>query len=456
MSDKDDKLREEFLKWKYGPRGGQTVIQNLSKSKDRYPKVQVNTLEKTDPTFKKHLDQLYNQWRQSHKPEGDSPTRTKTDLPMPPGVRDLHKVFKDAGHELYLVGGAVRDHVLGKTPKDYDLATDADPDKVLSLLKDDERFNKKLDITGKDFGVVRVFDPQNEEYEIATFREDVGEGRRPDEVKFTSIDEDVKRRDLTINALFYDLNKNEIVDFVGGVPDAQNKVIRTVGNPEDRFREDKLRILRVLRFAGRMNGKIDEATKNAIQKNPSLEGVSPERTRDEFENALRTSQKPSHFLNLMDEMGLYDQVFPGLQINPKRHDSRDLGLQLATLLQDNPSKKINKVLKKMKHKNSDIEEATLFLDLKNLNENSANKLKKTAKKLKVDPKRILEASKHLGSPNKASVGAFVKYLQSGPALSGKDLIDRGIKPGPEMGKIMAQAEKEAFQKHLEDMKSKLS
>ena len=199
-----------------------------------------------------------------------------------------------------------------------------------------------------------------------------------------------------------------------------------------------------------------QATKNAIQKNPSLEGVSPERTRDEFENALRTSQKPSHFLNLMDEMGLYDQVFPGLQINPKRHDSRDLGLQLATLLQDNPSKKINKVLKKMKHKNSDIEEATLFLDLKNLNENSANKLKKTAKKLKVDPKRILEASKHLGSPNKASVGAFVKYRQSGPALSGKDLIDRGIKPGPEMGKIMAQAEKEAFQKHLEDMKSKLS
>ena len=179
-------------------------------------------------------------------------SKTMLDI-IPQSVKDLHKLFAAHGKKLYLVGGSVRDFLTGDKPKDFDLATDALPDEVLEILGDKFRTN----LQGKAFGVVVVFTKdQPEGMEIATFREDIyddklGKTRNPD-VKFTSIENDVLRRDLRINGLFFDLDKNEIVDLVGGVDDIKNGIIGMIGDPDLRIKEDPLRILRAIRMACRL------------------------------------------------------------------------------------------------------------------------------------------------------------------------------------------------------------
>ena len=139
------------------------------------------------------------------------PIRKSLYIPVPEDLPPIADAFDDAGEELYIVGGAVRDALLGKKPKDYDLVTGAEPDRVIDIVSQDP--SHRIDLTGKAFGVVRVHTTGGEEYEIATFRKDVGEGRRPDSVEFTTIENDVNRRDLTINALFYDMATGEGVDY---------------------------------------------------------------------------------------------------------------------------------------------------------------------------------------------------------------------------------------------------
>ena len=172
---------------------------------------------------------------------------------IPDSVKELHKLFQGKGRKLYLVGGSVRDFLTGDKPKDFDLATDALPDEVLEIVGDKYRTN----LQGRAFGVVVVYTKEVPEgMEIATFREDLyggklGMTRNPD-VKFTTIEEDVLRRDLRINGLFYDLDKKEIVDLVGGVDDIKNGVIGMIGDPDLRIKEDPLRILRAIRMACRL------------------------------------------------------------------------------------------------------------------------------------------------------------------------------------------------------------
>ena len=211
--------------------------------------------------------------------------RIKTNIPVPEDIKKIKDIFIKNGHKLFVVGGAVRDALLGKSPKDWDLATDAVPDKVEAMMKG---AGLKTIPTGKAFGVINVF-TDNDEFEIATFRKDLSGGRRPDAVEFTDIQTDVLRRDLTINALFFDIDTNEVVDLVGGVEDLKNGVVRTVGNPADRFGEDRLRILRAIRFAGRFGSELDPAVEAALKKDNSLKGVSPERIRDEFLKGIKTA-----------------------------------------------------------------------------------------------------------------------------------------------------------------------
>ena len=171
---------------------------------------------------------------------------------IPESVKELHLLFKKNSKKLYVVGGAVRDFLNSEKPKDFDLCTDATPDEVLDILGR----NYKTNLQGKAFGVVVVYThDQPKGMEIATFREDqyndkLGVTRNPD-VKFSTIEKDVERRDLTINGLFFDLDTKEIVDLVGGIEDLNNKIIRMIGDPELRIKEDPLRILRCLRAACR-------------------------------------------------------------------------------------------------------------------------------------------------------------------------------------------------------------
>ena len=158
-------------------------------------------------------------------------SKTMLDI-IPQSVKDLHELFKAGGKKLYLVGGAVRDFLTGDKPKDFDLATDALPDEVLGIIGDKYRTN----LQGKAFGVVVVFTKdQPEGMEIATFREDTSKGRNPEVKLGVTIEQDVRRRDISFNGLFFDLDTNEIVDLVGGQQDLKDGVTRMIGDPSERF-----------------------------------------------------------------------------------------------------------------------------------------------------------------------------------------------------------------------------
>lgn len=446
----------KFLEHKFGKDGGRAKVPNTNlDSRDKYPKVGVFTLMKTDDRFRAQLFHEYRRWRQALKAQAAkgtrrTPIRVKAEIPVPEGANIIHQLLKDAGHELYLVGGAVRDHVLGKKPKDFDLATEAHPEKVIELLSKDKRLRVQTETKGEQFGVVLVKDPEGEEYEIATFRTDVGEGRRPDEVKFTTIDEDVARRDLTINALFYDMDTKEIVDYVGGIKDAKEGVIKTVGRPKDRFREDKLRVLRVVRFAGRLGAEIDADTSKAIKDDPDLNEVSPERIRDEFVRGVASAKDPKHYLNMLEELGLFEQMFPKLKVSKTYLDTPDPILQMTSLLRDNKQKEIEKVLREMKYTRDEAQKVLFLLKMRSLDSAGAYDLKKVYKKLKLNAPSVMAAARALGRPSVDEVKAFVNFAEAPPALTGKDLIDRGMKKGPEMGKAIAKAEQEAYEALLGD------
>jgi poly(A) polymerase len=189
--------------------------------------------------------------------------------------------LREAGHVAYFAGGCVRDTLLGLQPKDYDVATDAPPQRVRDLFRNSQA-------VGAAFGVILVRHGGSQ-IEVATFRSDGAyeDGRRPTEVRFTTAEEDAKRRDFTINGLFYDPVEDRVIDYVGGREDLENKVLRAIGDPNDRFAEDHLRLLRAVRFAARFDLTIEPRTDEAIARNaPHLVRISPERIADELRAML--------------------------------------------------------------------------------------------------------------------------------------------------------------------------
>src|SRR5438445_1198611 len=170
------------------------------------------------------------------------------------------RTLRQQGFQGYLVGGCVRDLLLGREPRDYDVATNATPDHVMAIFPETYA-------VGAQFGVVLVPSPEGD-VEVATFRSDIGysDGRHPDEVRFSQDPrEDVARRDFTINGMLLDPESGDVLDFVGGRKDLQEQVIRTIGDAERRFAEDKLRMLRAVRFAARFGYTIEPATSRAMQ-----------------------------------------------------------------------------------------------------------------------------------------------------------------------------------------------
>lgn len=200
------------------------------------------------------------------------------DLSFIPSLKQLYQPFLDHGYTIYLVGGAVRDLILGQSPKDLDFTTDAPPEKVM-------QFFRRTIPTGLKHGTVTVL-LGSKAYEVTTFRTegDYTDHRRPKEVIFTpSLEEDLKRRDFTINGLALSLPAGTVADFHGGRQDLHDRVIRAIGRPADRFDEDALRILRACRFAARLNFTLEEETWKALQeKRHDLVHLSAERVREEL------------------------------------------------------------------------------------------------------------------------------------------------------------------------------
>jgi poly(A) polymerase len=232
--------------------------------------------------------------------------------------------LRAAGYKAFIVGGAVRDMVMGLEPKDYDIATDASPEEV-------ERLFERVHPVGAKFGVSLIIMGENT-YEVAMFRKDgvYEDGRRPAGVDRSDEIGDVKRRDFTINALLYDPADDRIIDHVGGVGDIENRIIRTVGDPFLRFDEDRLRMLRAVRFAARFGFAIESGTMEAIRANARhISSVSPERIGEELAKMF-TGQHPDSSLALLDESGLLERVLPevaamkAVEQQPEYHPEGDV------------------------------------------------------------------------------------------------------------------------------------
>lgn len=219
--------------------------------------------------------------------------------------------LQEAGHQALWAGGCVRDELLGLTPKDYDVATDARPERVRQLFR-------KTIAVGMSFGVVEIIGPRVDgkhlQIQVATFRTDgdYSDGRRPDEVTFCSAEEDAKRRDFTINGMFFDPVENRLFDYVGGQVDLQGKVLRAIGDPHQRFREDKLRMLRAIRIATRFDLNIEPETSAAIRAMASeIHAVSAERIAEELRQLL-VHPRRARGLQLLLDHGLVEPILPEL------------------------------------------------------------------------------------------------------------------------------------------------
>ena len=246
---------------------------------------------------------------------------------------EIVKKLAQKGYKAYYAGGYVRDKILGHPSDDIDIATDATPEVIQKL------FSKTIP-KGAAFGVISVM-LKGHEFEVATFRKEskYSDGRHPDHVEFTDDRGDAERRDFTINGMFYDPLKQKIIDYVEGQTDLKKKIIRTIGEPTHRFDEDKLRLLRAVRFASRLGFEIEANTAKALQKMArEIHQVSAERIREEILKILTSGQAKIGFL-LMDQLGLLKEVLPevfqmkGVEQPPEFHPEGDVFVHTMMMLE---------------------------------------------------------------------------------------------------------------------------
>lgn len=405
-------------------------------------------------------------------------------------ARSIVADLRAAGHEAYLVGGCVRDLLLGRKPKDFDVATDARPDRVSELFERSEQ-------VGAHFGVVLVRE-NTSQVEVATFRSDsdYSDGRRPDRVSFeASPQQDVLRRDFTVNALLLDPESGEVLDYTGGQEDLRRRVIRAIGNPELRFREDHLRLMRAVRFAARLGFEIEPETMAALKRLSHLVlDVSAERVRDELVRILTEGGARRGF-ELLQETGLLDHILPevaamkGVAQPPEYHPEGDVWTHTLLLLEklSNPTVTLamgallhdvgkpptfrvaerirfdghveegvrlaHDILKRLRFSNeqSDLIEALIaqhmrFKDAAQMRESTMRRfLRMESFHEHLELHRLDCLSSHgqldtykLIRSKLAELGD--EELKPKPLLTGHDLIAAGYQPGPGFGKMLAAVE----------------
>lgn len=409
------------------------------------------------------------------------------------------------GFQAYLVGGCVRDLLLDREPKDYDVATSATPDQVVGIFPETYA-------VGPQFGVVLVPVPDGEAgsveseesaksrtIEVATFRSDIGysDGRHPDEVRFSHDPrEDVVRRDFTINGMLLDPLSGEVLDFVGGRKDLDAKIICTIGEPEQRFAEDKLRMLRAVRFAARFEYAIDTATFAAISKlAPEIKSVSHERVRDELTRMLTEGHGRLAFL-LLDECGLLKEVLPeisamkGVVQPPEFHPEGDVFAHTLLLLENLPDpcpltlawgallhdvgkpptfrvaerirfddhvnvgvKMAEEICRRLRFSSDDTEQILALVDnhmrFGHAMRMSESTLKKFLRMPAFDEHLALHRADCLASHRNLSTYEFIQQkraeippatMRPAPLVTGDDLIAAGHVPGPKFREILSAVE----------------
>jgi poly(A) polymerase len=409
---------------------------------------------------------------------------------MRKAARRIVEKLRLNGHEALFAGGWVRDHFLHRKPKDIDIATSARPDEVIRLFPHSRSI-------GAQFGVIQVI-LYGRSYEVATFRSDHAylDGRHPSSIAFSGPEQDALRRDFTINGLFYDPIADYPIDYVSGRKDIQNRVIRTIGDPDARFSEDKLRMLRALRFACDLSFTIVPETWDAIQKHASdILGISWERIRDESIK-LFTGPAPDKGLRLLDQSGLLQHILPeiaamkGIPQSPEDLSDKDVFthtenalarlhkpsaiLSIGTLLHE-----VGKPLTYLANSNQWTEHAresgkiseAIARRLRMSNEETARIVDLVSSHpdfLHINEKRESAQRRLLCKPNIADHLELLRVhclsSQSGieiysrslnkcedyrrnldPLIKGEDLIEMGYLPGPIYGEILRAVEDLQFE-----------
>jgi tRNA nucleotidyltransferase/poly(A) polymerase len=344
--------------------------------------------------------------------------KIEASIPVPDQVRLIAKTLQrdDPLAEVYVVGGAVRDYLYHqfhgdlKEPfkfKDVDTTTNLSEEEILKRLRSEEARKCGIRVKEKEsvdtFGVVFVSVNGDGPYEVAPFRKDIGssDGRRPDRVESGTIQEDAARRDLTINNLYYDFNKGEILDFNPegqGVEDIKNKVVRTVGNPFERFAEDKLRILRMVRFFSRYNdgsivATLNDLTLSAIscfRKLHNYSGMSHERVQTEFVAGIVQSINTASYLKNYRDLELFDAVFGDrpvdLAVIDRIDNIKSVRVILAMLLRIYDDD-VGDILNALKWPNEVIDPVTFLIDAMNFNPENAVDV------IKARDRRVIKAGK---------------------------------------------------------------
>ncbi len=417
--------------------------------------------------------------------------------------------LRDAGYVAYFAGGCVRDELLGKVPKDFDIATSATPKQVLGLFP-------KADSIGAHFGVILV-KLEGMHFEIATFRTDgsYADGRRPETVTYSTPEEDAQRRDFTVNGLFADPVSGEIIDFVGGQEDLKNGVLRAIGDPKERFQEDALRLMRAVRFATTLEFEIEAATWQAICEHAQmLEKIAVERVQTEFSKLIMAPAR-RRGLEMLVDSGLIKIFMPevldliGCEQPPQWHpegdvyvhtcmmlemlekESPSLELCLAVLLHDigKPAtytydeeddrirfnghdgvgaEMSEVILRRMKYSNSVIEDVEVMvanhMNFMNVMKMKVSKLKRFMSRETFDDEielhRVDCASSNGFTENydfvlEKQVEFANEPLIPDPLVMGRDLIEMGMKPGPEFKKILQEVQTEQLEGRLNEREAAL-
>jgi poly(A) polymerase len=431
------------------------------------------------------------------------------------------QTLRQRGFEAYLVGGCVRDLLLGWEPKDYDVATSATPGQVMGIFPETYA-------VGAQFGVVLVPAPAEDvarnvsadaaaktsTVEVATFRSDIGysDGRHPDEVRFSHDPrEDVARRDFTINGMLLDPVSGEVLDFVGGRKDLEAGIIRAIGDPETRFAEDKLRMLRAVRFAARFEYTIEPATFAAIQRlAPQIQVVSHERVRDELTRMLTEGHARRAFL-LLDESGLLKEVLPeisamkGVEQPPEFHPEGDVFVHTLLLLENLPQpcpltlawgallhdvgkpptfrvaerirfddhvnvgvKMAEEICRRLRFSSDDTDQILALVDnhmrFGHATRMSASTLKKFLRMPAFDKHLALHRADCLASHRNLATYEFIRQKQReippevmrpAPLVTGDDLIAAGHLPGPRFREILNAVEDAQLEGRLPSRESAL-
>ena len=403
-------------------------------------------------------------------------------------ARKIVRRLREAGHQALFAGGCVRDSLMGKTPHDFDIATSARPEQVQAL------FPRTIAV-GAQFGVILVVE-EGRDYQVATFRSDGTylDGRHPRSVSFTTPEGDARRRDFTINGLFYDPIEGKVLDFVGGREDLETRTLRAIGNPAERFAEDRLRVLRAVRFATVLDFTIEPDTWNALcAAVETIHDVSAERIRDELVKIFASPQRLRGF-DLLDASGLMEEILPeieplrGCEQPPDFHPEGDVFvhtrlmlallpkdasvlLVLATLFHDlgKPptmerdqtgrirfsghesvsAQMTEKIMRRLRFSNEEIEATTamvqnhmVFKDVQNMR---VSRLKRFLARPNFDDELELHRVDCLASHGNLDNYEFLRRrsedlanepLIPPPLVTGHDLIALGWKPGPKFKAVL--------------------